>query len=273
MYSESLTEEIQNIIFVNCLNCTIDDFKEYFMALFQDKVPWARISQDQKLSEEFIEKFQNKVRWGCISRYQKLSESFIEKFQDRVDWDFISIHQKLSEEFIEKLQNKVDWNFISKFQKLSESFIEKFQDKVNWELISKYQKLSPKFRKEYNIIINEDNWLYKSDEFKLKYIKENTDYEVVDNKYIIAYKGIRRDNYSKFNFQYKYEVGKIYESHCDCNINNENSFGLSAWNLKNAKIYCDEKIIKVKIEISDVGAIVKYENKIRCFKFEVVKYQ
>jgi hypothetical protein len=286
MYSKSLIKEIQEIIENNNPDCSIEKFQdkvnwsnisigqklsEEFIEKFQDKVNLVFISRYQKLSEYFIEKFQDKVDWIKISIYQKLSESFIEEFQDKVDWDYISMDQKLSEEFIEKLQNKVDWNFISKYQKLSEEFIEKFQDKVYLDYISKYQKLSPQFREKYNIIINEDNWLYKPVNFKLKYIKEHTNYEIIDDKYIIAYKGIRSDNYSKYNFHYQYEVGKTYESHCDCNCNDDSSFGLSAWNIEKAKEYCDEKIIKVKIAIKDIGAIVREENKIRCFKFEVLE--
>ena len=286
MYSKSLTKEIQKIIKDQNLNCAVEKFEnmvnwrniskyqrlsESFIEKFQDKVYWTHISYSQKLSEEFIEKFQDKGDWYYISEYQKLSEEFIEKFQHKADWDNISSFQKLSEAFIEKFQYEVNWGCISSYQKLSESFIEKFKDKVDWHNISKYQKLSPQFRKKYNITIDKDNWLYKPVNFKLKYIKENTNYEVTDNKYIIAYKGIRSDNYSVFNFQYKYEIGKTYESHCDCNINDKNSFGLSAWNLKNAKIYCNEKILKVKIAIKDIGAIVRKENKIRCFKFEVME--
>ena len=286
MYSKSLTKEIQKIIGKEYLNCSVKEFRnvrdwtfisinhrlsEEFIEEFQEEVHWVDISMYQNLSESFIEKFQHKVDWYYVSRLQKLSESFIEKFQDRVGWTQISKYQKLSESFIEKFQNKVSWLAISKYQKLSEEFIEKFQNKVYWNYILIHQKLSPQFREKHNITINEDNWLYKPVNFKLKYIKTHTNYEVIDNKYIIAYKGIRSDNYSKFNFQYKYEVGKTYESHCDCNIDDENSFGLSVWDFENAKAYCNEKIIKVKIAIEDIGVIVRKEKKIRCFKFEVLE--
>jgi hypothetical protein len=112
--------------------------------------------------------------------------------------------------------------------------------------------------------------LYVSKEEKLKYIKENTSYEVFDD-YIIAYKSCRSDRYSKFNFQYKYEVGCVYESNCDCNLDNKNSFGLSAWTREGALEYCNEKLLKVKINIEDIGAIVRKESKIRCFKLEVLE--
>jgi hypothetical protein len=93
----------------------------------------------------------------------------------------------------------------------------------------------------------------------------------LDGEYVVAYKGIKSDNYSAFNFQYKYEVGESYESHCDCNNDEENSFGLSAWTLDEAKEYCNQKIIKVKIHISDIGALVHDCHKIRCFKLQVLE--
>ena len=89
--------------------------------------------------------------------------------------------------------------------------------------------------------------------------------------FILAYKGVRKNNYSAFNFQYRYEIGKTYTSNCDCNLLNGNSFGLSAWTLNEARKYCDEKILLVKIYIEDIGAIVHDGNKIRCFKLTVVK--
>ncbi|MFA5600687.1 MAG: hypothetical protein WDA06_08850, partial [Phenylobacterium sp.] len=69
-----------------------------------------------------------------------------------------------------------------------------------------------------------------------------------------------------------YEIGKTYKSHCDCNLTNENSFGLSAWTKKEAlEYYPKGKLLKVKIDIKDIGAIVHNGNKIRCFKFEVLE--
>ena len=185
--------------------------------------------------------------------------------------------QKLSENFIREFKNRINWECISKHQKLSESFIREFQDKVNWNWISKHQKLSKSFIKEFNLEVNKTtNWNYISNNIKLKAIKDSNLYEIIDDTYIIAYKGIRSNNYSKFNFQYQYLIGNTYKSHCDANINNENSFGLSAWTLKKAKEYCNEKIIKVKIHINDVKALVHNSHihnspKIRCSKFEVIE--
>ncbi len=138
-----------------------------------------------------------------------------------------------------------------------------------------YQKISEEFseefRKEFYIAIQENNWLYCSKEDKLKYIKENTDYKVIDDEYIIAYKSVRRNRYSCYNFQYQYLDGETYSSHCDCNIKNDSSFGLSAWTIEGAKDYYSKgTILKVKIAIDKIGAIVHHNQKIRCFELTVI---
>jgi hypothetical protein len=246
---------------------------EDFIKEFQNKVNWGGISFSQILSEGFIKEFKDKVDWLCISRNQKLSEEFMREFKDRIDWNQISSNQILSEEFIREFKDKVDWYFISRDQMLSEDFIREFKDKVDWYLLFRYQKLSKQFRKEFNLKIPQDCWLYKPVNFKKKYIKENTDYEIVDNKYIIAYKSVRKDNRSVyFPAKYKYEVGKEYTSNCNYNINKENSFGLSAWTKEEALGYYSKgKLLKVKIAIKDIGAIVYDLNKIRCTKFEILE--
>jgi len=268
---------------------------EQFIEKHSNKVYWTYISRYQKLSEQFIEKHSKKVNWDCISECQKLSEKFIEKHSDKVYWDCISIYQKLSEQFIEKHSNKVDWYCISKCQKLSEKFIEKYSDKVNWYCISmyqklsekfiekhsdkldwyyisRYQKLSEKFIKKYNLAIPKTCWLYKTKKEKLQYIRKHTNYEVVDNQYIIAYKSTRIDGTSVFNFQYNYQVGNTYESHCDCNVSYYNSFGLSAWTKEKALEYYNRgKLFKVKIDINDIGCFVQDNGKIRCWKLTILE--
>ena len=232
---------------------------------------WHLISEYQKLSEAFIERFKDHVSWMSISIYQKLSEAFIAKHQNKVYWSYISSYQKLSENFIRKFKCKVEWRCISKFQKLSEAFIEEHKDLVHWSYIEKYQKLSEDFRKKYNLKVSSYNWLYKSEEEKLNYIKNNTDYKIIDNKYIIAYKTTRANGYSVINFQLKYEVGKTYESNCDTNNNRYNSFGLSAWTKEKALNYYKGKLFKVRIDIDDLGCIVPGSSKIRCFKLKVLE--
>jgi hypothetical protein len=113
--------------------------------------------------------------------------------------------------------------------------------------------------------------LYKTKEEKLLYIKENTNYEVVNDEYIIAYKSCLSDGSSKFDKRYVYEEGKTYESHCNCDVDEENSFGLSAWTKEKAIEYCNEKLFKVKINIEDIGAIVHDNRKIRCFRQTILE--
>ena len=190
-----------------------------------------------------------KKQWEDISSSQKLSEPFIREFQDKVNWIWISICQKLSEDCIREFQDKVDWYWISKYQKLSNEFIEEF-----------------KYRLSLNKI--KGSWHYKTTEVKKQAVIATGLYECHDT-YFLAYKGIRSDRYSKFNFQYKYEKGGTYESWCDCS-NEENSFGLSVWDEPNARVYCNELVVRVKVNYEDVGRVVHNGGKIRCFKIEVL---
>ena len=246
---------------------------EDFIREFKDNVDWGWISANQKLSESFIREFQDRVDWDWISVTQKLSEDFIREFQDRVDWFYISNYQKLSESFIREFQDKVYWYWISETQKLSEDFIREFQDKVDWYWISVTQKLSNEFIEEFKDRINlnkiKDSWHYKTTEEKKQAVIDTGLYECHDT-YFIAYKGIRSDRYSKYNFQYKYEKGGTYESWYDCS-NDENSFGLSVWDEKNARDYCDELVVKVKVNYEDVGRVVHDGGKIRCFKIKILE--
>jgi hypothetical protein len=205
--------------------------------------------------------------------FQKLSEEFIQKHSEKVYWVYISMFQKLSEEFIQRNSEEVSWDCISKYQKLSEEFIQRNSDKVGWNHIGKYQKLSEEFiqRNSEKLTINkETNWLYKSPEERLGEISKTGLYEI-EGDFVIAYKGIRSDRYSKYNFQYQYMLGETYECHADFNVTNENSFGLSAWTLEEAKDYCNELVVKVKIHKDDLAALVHQGNKIRCQKFQVIE--
>lgn len=263
-----------------------------FIREHKHDVDWENISKCQILSEDFIREFINEVNWYCISAYQKLSENFIREFKDRVNWTNISKHQKLSEDFIREFQNEVYWDYISKYQKLSEKFIIEFKEQISLEYICSVQSLSSDFILKHkddllidNIVffqkINEDtlkilktptpknNWNYKTVNFKKKKVKNSGLYECYDDHFI-AYKNVRRDRYSHYNFQYQYLKGGVYECHCDC-TNAENSFGLSAWTKKQAKTFKKNGlIVKVKIKYEDVGRVVHNGGKIRCSKFEVL---
>ena len=213
-----------------------------------DEVDWYGISKDKKLSESFIREFQDEVDWYCISLYQKLSENFIREFKDKVDWIYISRYQKLSEYFIREFQNEVNWDCISYYQKLSDDFIDEFQD--------------------YLKDVKEESWLYKDKDFLKQQIIDSGLYECHDD-YFIAYKAIRSNRYSRYNFQYQYLPGETYEAHCDY-TDNENSFGLSVWTEEDAKEYCNKLVIKVKVNYEDVGRLVHNNGKIRVRKLTVL---
>lgn len=187
------------------------------------------------------------IGWYEVSYHRGLSENFIREFKNEVDWYFISCRQKLSEDFIREFKDDVDWRCISTYQKLSEDFIRKFKDKLP----------------DCNIT---QSWHYVDTEFKKNEVMKTGLYECHED-YFIAYKGIRSDRYSKYNFQYKYEKGGIYESWCDC-TEDESSFGLSAWTEEKAREYCDELVVKVKVRYEDVGMVVY--GKVRCFKIEIL---
>ena len=249
-----------------------ESLTEDFIQEFKDKVDWFSISRYPHLSEDFICKFADKVDWYYISAYQCLSEDFIREFQDRVAWDWIVKYQPLSEDFIREFKDKVNWNYISANQHLSENFIREFKDEVNWAWISAYQHLSKEFIEEFKDKIHmnfiADSWHYKSVEEKKKAVMDTGLYECHDD-YFIAYKGIRKDRYSRFSFQYQYLKGHTYETWCDCS-SNESSYGFSAWTKEGARAYCKELVVRVKVRYEDVGRVVHNGGKIRCFKIEIL---
>ena len=233
---------------------------------------WEWLSKYEHLSEDFIREFKDNVIWYWVSQHQHLSEDFIREFKDRVHWGCISDYQNLSEDFIREFKDRVDWACISAYQHLSEDFIREFADQVYWDLISKYQRLSKVFIKEFQnkicIYYVNNSWHYKSVEEKKKAVESTGLYECHED-YFIAYKGIRRDRYSNFNFQYQYLKGETYETWCDCSAD-ESSFGFSAWTEKGARLYCNELVVRVKVRYEDVGRVVHNGGKIRCFKMEVL---
>ena len=210
--------------------------------------------------------------WYWISVYQQVSESFLREFKDRLSWYGISKYQHLSEDFIREFKDKVDWTYISTYQHLSEDFIREFKGRLNWIRISKHQHLSEDFIKEFKDLLNvnliADSWHHISTEEKKRAVMDTGLYECHED-YFIAYKGIRSDRYSNFNFHYQYLKGHTYETWCDCS-SDENSYGFSAWTEEGAREYCDELVVRVKVRYEDVGRVVHNGGKIRCFKMEIL---
>jgi hypothetical protein len=271
MTEQEIKRRIKNVEYINWYYIIkTQKLNEDFIREIKNEVDWYFVSKYQKLSEIFIREFQDQVTWDNISKYQKLSEEFIREFQDQLDWLNLSIYQKLSENFIREFQNKVNWYNISIYQNITKEFIKEFQNKIDLINVSRYQKLSDEFFKEFNLEKPVNNWLYTDLETKKKAVLDCGLYEV-EGDYVIAYKGIRSDNYSAYNFQYQYFVGNTYYSNANHNLDNQNSFGLSAWTLEQAKKYCNEKIIKVKIPINAIAALVHDNYKIRTTEFEVIE--
>lgn len=96
------------------------------------------------------------------------------------------------------------------------------------------------------------------------------EYEIIDN-YLIAYKGVRKDNTSTISDRTQYFPGITHTHMCDNDITNDNSYGLSAWDYDNAKVYCSDKILKVKIYLKDIRYVNLVDGKLRAVKFEVLE--
>ena len=251
---------------------THEGLTEEFIREFADMFDWEYISKCQHLSEDFIWEFKDYVDWDYISSYQHLSEAFIREFADRVNWTYISMYQHLSEDFIREFKDNVKWGWISHYQHLSEDFIREFKNRVWWFWISECQCLSEEFIREFKDWLSmdgiADSWHHKSTEEKKRAVMDTGLYECHED-YFIAYKGIRADRYSKFNFLYQYLKGHTYKTWCDCSAE-ENSYGFSAWTEDEAREYCDELIVRVKVRYEDVGRVVHNGGKIRCFKMEIL---
>lgn len=275
---------------------------ENFIDKYKKKLHWEYITKHQFLSQKFIEQHTDYICWSLLADKQALTEDFIEQNIKILNSYDVSSKQKLSEEFIEKHSNELIMDVVSRCQKLSETFIEKNWEILSWENISKYQHLSEEFIKnnscrfkEINIVkyqklskeyvdnildrhpnyseFVKDNWLYKTTEEKKQAVINTGKYECHDD-YFIAYKAVKPNRYSIYNFQYKYEKGGVYESWCDC-TEECNSFGLNASNEKYAHTYGETKnrpfiVIRCKVRYEDVGRVAGYGEKIRCFKIEIL---
>lgn len=239
---------------------------------YEDRVDWVSISKYQRLSENFIHEHAGQVEWSWISAYQKLSENFICKYADQVKWREISAYQKLSEKFIRRYADRVYWPHISRYQSLSEAFIEEFKGQVDWWRISKHQYLSVAFIQKYKdrlcMILVQDNWAYKTPE-ELEYAVRDTSLYECHKGYFIAYKGIRKDRYSDYNFQYQYLPGETYETFADCS-DKADSCGFSVWTRGGAEKYWWELVVPCRIEYKDVARIIYEDGRIRCRKMTIL---
>lgn len=120
----------------------------------------------------------------------------------------------------------------------------------------------------YYISVPEDNCMTWTTQQKKEAVIQTGLYECHD-EYFIAYKGIRWNRYSAFNFQYPYLPGETYTTHADY-TEEEDSFGFSAWTQERARNYCSELVVKVKIYYEDVARVVHNGGKIRCCRMTVL---
>lgn len=80
------------------------------------------------------------------------------------------------------------------------------------------------------------------------------------SKWIVSFKAVR-ENYSSIfdpaSFTYD-KIGKLYETKCNYNELDENSFGFSSWTYEGASIYAKDceiknyKIIKIGVPLSTI---------------------
>ena len=231
------------------------------------------------LSEDLLSVLDKNVNWFYFAVFSKINSNNIIRLSDRWLehnlWIIVIAHQCFTPTVIRSLAHIWDseglWHFITRRQyaNITADIIESYAYKLDLDYLVKYQKLTPELIEKYNLTIPETCWLYKDSEFKKNQISD--DYEKFDT-YFIAYKAIRKDWYSHHDTTFKYEIGKESESKADFNVDNDSSFGLSAWTLEKAiKFNSSGIFIKVKIHYEDVAAIVYNENKIRCTKLAVLE--
>lgn len=262
---------------------------------YKDYLNWKDISAEVYLSEKLIECYKDYVDWERISYMQKLSEEFISRYKDKVHWNYICIYQKLSESFIREHDRyiKNSWDYVSYYQTLSERFMHEYKDKLVWNIAYQQQKMSFRFMLDHieyfdkvfkNINIDSHKWLkkislymryrslkwrHKSTAARKRAVKRLGLYEC-HKDYFIAYKGIRKNRYSKYNFQHQYLKGSIHESDADY-TNIINSYGLNVWTKNDAFLYCRELVVPCKVYYKDVAMITMPERKIRCTKLEILE--
>lgn len=261
-YCDGVDEEYFKKYFNDVINVDIFIKKEYLDILLNNRVKIDNLN-DQKLSTHFYKKYKNKLNLSQYLIHQKLSENDI--IDDIIDditkegyLDILFIYQVLLESFLRSIKkHRIDNIFL----------------KLN---IVNYNKLSDEFRKEFSLddYLYINNWLYKSTKFKKEQLIEYNLYKCFDD-YFIAYKAIRPDRYSLYNFQYQYFKDGIYQAKADYNINNKDLFGLSVGLKEYCKDYGDGRdsgyiIVKCKVYYDDIDAIVHNGDKVRCTKIQIL---
>ena len=238
-----------------------------------ERLDWWWISAHQKLSEPFMERHAERLDWWWISAHQKLSEPFMERHAERLNWGWISARQVLSEPFMDRHAERLDWWSISHYQVLSEPFMDRHAERLDWFYISRHHRLSEPFIEKHverlPENLRENNWLYADREAKIRHIREKApEFSIQEDElgpFILAWKATRSGGRSDFDPSIVYAMGETREARCDCRMDENNSFGLSAWTEEGAKSFIPGgELYRVKIYIDDIGAMVHDGKKIRC---------
>lgn len=207
-------------------------------------VDWIKMSMYYELPENFLLEFSEYIHWIYAYKYQNLSMRLLETTgEDITKWDIIVKFQDLTEDFMNKFQNKLKFNLVWLHQKYSEEFIKKHIDKVDWDIVSYRIKITDPQLKPF--VKKENNWLYMSEETKVSLISRHYTINIIEGKkYIECYKAVRSDYSSIYAPHLRFDKREhIYETVCDYNYNNFNSYGFGCWTFEEAKNFAQNKKI------------------------------
>jgi len=113
MKEELIKKEIEELIKIYNLNCSIREFK--------DKVDWYSISICKKLTENFIRKFKDLVDWDSLSYKQEFSENFIYEFKDKLNIEILIKKNLITKKRLKEFE-KEELNWKRKISKRSYRF-------------------------------------------------------------------------------------------------------------------------------------------------------
>ena len=113
---------------------------------------WELLSEDyEEWTEALLELYQDKLDWKLISENNEIiwNKSMLEKFKERIHWDVLSkkvVNEQITDELLEIFKDKWDWEELSANWHLEFSLevIDKFADYWDWEnLISHNCRVNP----------------------------------------------------------------------------------------------------------------------------------
>lgn len=245
----------------------------------------------QKVSETFIENYRSKlVRfndrhefWKAILRSQGLSVKYITSLLDEMEYlgllDYVIQFQNITpirDTLMERYKDSKNYPIIvkalAKFESLSVDFLDRYPIflETQKDLIAKHQKLSAAYREAHELVTEENNDDVTPEQWRsiLQKVTSNLTHFTLYSDHIYAYKLIRRDGYSQFNFGSKYLNGDSYDSFSDYSTD-DTSFGFASYSENGAynlwqDLYNGSKaymVTKVRIpyeNITYVGRVAKY---------------